>query len=143
MINPAETFALAWQHHQAGGFAQAEYFYRQVLQLNPRHADAWCFLAAVCQAQGKVAEAEGHYRRAVQLAPQYGSAHNCLGALLAQQDRLVEAAASFQQALRCEPDNAEAHYNLGLALHAQGQRQLQPSSSFGKPCTLDQIMPKL
>jgi tetratricopeptide (TPR) repeat protein len=122
MTTAAEMFALAWQHHQAGGFPQAEQLYRQVLQANPRHADAWCFLGAVCQAQGKFAEAEVNYRRAIQLAPMYGSAHNCLGALLAQQNRLAEAATSFQQALRHEPDNAEAHYNLGLALHAQGQR---------------------
>jgi len=124
MATVAEMFSLAWQHHQAGGFSQAEQLYRQVLQVNPSHVDAWCFLGAVCQAQGKLAEAETSFRRAVQLAPAYADAHNCLGVLLAQQDRLAEAVASFQQALRSEPDNAQAHYNLGLALNAQGQWEL-------------------
>jgi tetratricopeptide (TPR) repeat protein len=118
-----ELFGLAWQHHQTGRFPQAENLYRQGLQANPSHPDAWCFLGAVCQAQEKLADAELSYRRAIQLAPTYGSAHNCLGALLARQNRLAEAGASFREALRYEPDNAEAHYNLGLALNTQGQNQ--------------------
>jgi len=121
MATIAEVFSLAWQHHQAGGFTQAEQLYRQILQVNPSHVDAACFLGAVCQAQGKLAEAEMSYRRAVQLAPGYADAHNCLGALLAQEDRLAEAVASFQQALKADPDNAQTHYNLGLALNAQGE----------------------
>jgi protein O-GlcNAc transferase len=123
MTNPAEIFALAWRHHQVGGFAPAEHLYRQVLQGNPQHADAWCFLGAVCQAQGKLAEAESGYRRAVAIAPGYGSAHNCLGTLLAQLKRLPEAVASFQQALCSEPDNAEYHYNLGLAMNELGKHE--------------------
>jgi protein O-GlcNAc transferase len=123
MPTVAQVFALAWKHHQAGGLAQAEQLYKQVLQADPNHADASCFLGAVCQAQGRLAEAEMSYRRALSIAPNYGNAHNCLGVLLAQQNRFAEAGASFEQAVRFEPDNAEAHYNWGLALHARGQRQ--------------------
>jgi protein O-GlcNAc transferase len=118
----SQLFALAWKHHQTGGLAQAEQLYRQVLHSDPNHADAWCFLGAACQAQGKLAEAEMSYRRALQIAGNYGNAHNCLGVLLAQQNRFAEAGASFEQAVRHEPGNAEAHYNWGLALSAQGQR---------------------
>jgi protein O-GlcNAc transferase len=119
----AEMFARAWQHHQAGDICQAEQLYRQVLEANPRHADAWCFLGAACQAQGKLAEAEASYQRAVAIAPTYGSAHNCLGVLRAQQKRLTEAIASFDLALRSEPENPEYHYNLGLALNESGKHE--------------------
>jgi protein O-GlcNAc transferase len=122
MATVAELFALAWKHHQTGGLAQAEQLYRQVLHRDPHHADAWCFLGAACQAQGKLAEAEASYHRALQIAGNYSNAHNCLGVLLAQQNRFAEAGVSFQQAVCHEPGNAEAHYNWGLALHVQGQR---------------------
>ena len=59
MAEVAEVFSWAWQQHQAGQFAQAEQLYRHALQHDPRHADAWCFLGAACQAQGRLAEAEG------------------------------------------------------------------------------------
>jgi len=117
----AEVFSLAWKHHQAGGFSQAEQLYRQILQADPSHADACCFLGAACQAQGKLAEAERHYRQAVRLMPAYAGAHNCLGMLLAEQGQLTQAVASFQQGLRAQPHNAEIHNNLGLALARQGK----------------------
>jgi protein O-GlcNAc transferase len=117
----AEVFSLAWQHHQSGGFSQAEHLYRQILQADPSHADAWCFLGAACQSQGKMAEAEMGYRRAVQVLPRHASAHNCLGVLLAQHGQLAEAVASFRQAQRADPNNVEIQNNLGLALARIGQ----------------------
>jgi len=121
MPTVAEVFALAWKHHQAGGFAQAEQLYRHILQAEPAHADAWCFMGAACQSQGKLAEAEMNYRRAVQVLPGHISALNCLGVLLAEQGRLAEATSTFEQALRFAPRSAEIHNNLGLALARRGQ----------------------
>jgi predicted O-linked N-acetylglucosamine transferase (SPINDLY family) len=119
MATVAEVFTLAWQHHQAGGFAQAEQLYRHILNANPRHADAWCFLGAACQAQGKLADAETGYRRAVEVFPAHPSALNCLGVLLAEQGRLAEATATFEQALQVSPESADILNNLGLALARQ------------------------
>jgi len=116
----AEVFSLAIKHHQAGGVSEAERLYRQVVQADPSHADAWSCLGAACQAQGKLAEAETHYRRALQLAPDHASTHNCLGVLMAQQSQLAEAVANFQKALRFAPESAEIHNNLGLAFAHQG-----------------------
>jgi len=121
MATVAEVFSLGWKHHQAGGFVQAEQLYRQVLQADPSHSDAWCFLGAACQAQGKLAEAEANYRRAMQVLPGHASAHNCLGVLLAQRGQMAEAVASFQAARRSQPDNVEINNNLGLALARHGQ----------------------
>ena len=71
MASVAEVFGQAWQYHQAGSFPQAEQLYRQVLQVQPANADAWCFLAAVCQAQGRLAEAVSDFRQALQVLPSH------------------------------------------------------------------------
>jgi protein O-GlcNAc transferase len=119
----AQVFSEAWRLHQAGGFLQAESLYRQILQADPSHADAWCFLGAACQSQGKTAEAESHFRQAVRALPSHTSALNCLGVLLAEQGRYADATASFKQALVVEPRSVEIHNNLGLALSRQGKKE--------------------
>jgi tetratricopeptide (TPR) repeat protein len=115
----AEAFSLAFKHHQAGGFSEAERLYRQVLVADPGHVDAWSCLGAICQAQGKLNEAEGHYRRALKLAPAHASSHNCLGVFLALRGDYAEAVNHFQCALVGAPHNAEIHHNLGLAFARQ------------------------
>ena len=120
-MNIAETFALAWSHHQAGRFAEAERCYEQVVRADPAHADGWCFLGAACQAQGRLAEAETHLYRAVQLAPSHASAQNCLGVVQAQQGNYTQAVTTFQKALQHIPDSVEILNNLGLALSRQGE----------------------
>jgi len=138
MTTIPEMFSLARQHQQAGGFAQAEQLYRQILHGDPSHIDAYCFLGEVCETQGKLPDAEISYRRAIQLLPGHARAHNWLGIVLARQGRLVEAVASFKQAVRCDPNDAETHHNLAVAFDRQGQTaaaidsyrqalQLQPS----------------
>jgi tetratricopeptide (TPR) repeat protein len=121
VVTPAELFSLAWQQHQTGEIARAEQLYRQVLQSDPQHADAWCFLGAACQAQGRLAEAENCFRRAVQIIPSYAVAYNWLGMLLAQQGRFEEGVVSFQQGLSAQPGNVQILNNLGLALNRLGK----------------------
>jgi protein O-GlcNAc transferase len=115
----AETFALAWKHHQAGNLTHAEHLYRQIIQANPAHADSWCFLGGACQAQGRLAEAEQHYRRAAQLLPAHPSAGDCLGVVVAMQGRLEEAAEIFQAVLRVRPTDAQLYNNFGYLRYQQ------------------------
>ncbi|HYV39809.1 MAG TPA: tetratricopeptide repeat protein [Gemmataceae bacterium] len=124
MATAAELFDLAWKHHQAGDLAEAERLYREIIQADASHADAWCFLGAVCQAQGQKAEAEANYRQAIQLAPAFASALNSLGILLAEQGKLEEAAYNFLQVLQHHPTDTDAHNNLGLVRARQGDWEL-------------------
>jgi tetratricopeptide (TPR) repeat protein len=117
----ANIFSLAFKHHQAGGFSEAERLYRQVLLEEPTHVDAMSCLGAACQAQGNLKEAESHYRSALELVPAHASSHNCLGVLLAQRGDFAEAVDHFQCALVGAPHNAEIHHNLGLAFARQAK----------------------
>jgi superkiller protein 3 len=121
MSRLADIFVQARQYQQGGGSAQAEQLYRQILQTDPSHTDAWCGLGEICEAQGRFAEAEVSYQRAIQLSPGLGKAHNGLGIVLAQIGRLAQAVDSFQLAVAYEPHNAEFHHNLAVALDRQRQ----------------------
>ena len=112
MAAPAEVLALAWKIHEAGGFSHAEQLYRQVLEHDDTHVEAWCCLAGACQAQGKLAQAETAYRRAVQLAAHDASIRNNLGIILAQQGKHAESEAVFQQVLELAPEHVDALNNL-------------------------------
>jgi predicted O-linked N-acetylglucosamine transferase (SPINDLY family) len=119
----ADVFALAWKHHQAGSFSEAENLYREILKVDPGHADSWCFLGAACQAQGKMLDAEMYFRRAVQILPDHPSAGNCLGVILAQQGKYDDAGNLFQDLALRQPGDAGVHNNLGLIRARQGRWQ--------------------
>jgi Flp pilus assembly protein TadD len=120
MPTVTDLFSLAFRQHQAGSLAQAEQLYRQVLQTEPSHADAWSCLGAACQAQGKLTDAQASYQEALRLSPGHASAHNCLGVLLAQQGQLSEALSNFRAAAQSAPQSPEIVRNLCLALFEQG-----------------------
>jgi predicted O-linked N-acetylglucosamine transferase (SPINDLY family) len=117
----AQTFALAWQHHQAGNLAQAVTLYKQILQANPAHYDAWCFLGGAYQAQGRLEDAEASFRRAFQLSPDHPSAGDCLGVVIATQGRLAEAGEIFEALLQYRPTDSQVYNNLGYLRYQQGR----------------------
>ena len=47
MATISEALAIALQHHQAGQLPQAEQIYRQILEVEPNHADAWHLLGVL------------------------------------------------------------------------------------------------
>ena len=61
-VTITEALALAVKRHQAGDVGYAEEIYRRVLQADPAHGDARCYLAAVCLATDRPQEAAEHYQ---------------------------------------------------------------------------------
>ena len=49
-----QTLQQALEHHQNGRLNQAEQLYRQVLQVDPRQADALHLLGVLAQQAGKI-----------------------------------------------------------------------------------------
>ena len=111
----------ALQHYQAGRLAEAERLFRQVLAVNPRHADSLHLLGVIAYQTGRHDLAVDMIGKAIAINPREASLQSNLGNLLLQQGRLDEAVASYRRAIELKPDFSEALNNLGNALRAQKQ----------------------
>src|SRR5947208_935247 len=123
MPTATEVFALALKHFQSGGFSQAEYLCRQILRADPSIANAWCFLGAACQSQGKLGEAIKSYQQALRLKPDYAEAYYNLGLALEASGNGDAAIVQLHQALARNPDYADAIRELERILANQETKQ--------------------
>jgi predicted O-linked N-acetylglucosamine transferase (SPINDLY family) len=116
-----QAFNLALQHQQAGRLGQAETLYRQILAVQPDHAEALHLLGLIAFDAHRFAEGEDYLRRAIALAP--NQPHYCfnLGHNLLQRNRPAEAIDLLRRALQLDPTLVDAWVDLGGVLHALGQ----------------------
>ncbi len=121
MATISEALAIAIQHHQAGRLQAAEQIYRQILAVEPNHADAWDLLGVIAHQVGKHEVAVEYIARAVGLNENSAAFHNNLGGAYRALRRIPEALACFRRALELKPDYAEAHNNLGAGLYDRGK----------------------
>ncbi len=117
----SEVFDRTLRLHQAGNLSAAESLYRQILALEPDHADAMQFLGLIAHQAGQHEAALELIGRAIALNDQAPHFYINLGEVLRTVGRLDEAAASHRRALALMPDSAEAYNNLGNTLDAQGK----------------------
>ncbi|MGD0464172.1 MAG: tetratricopeptide repeat protein [Tepidisphaeraceae bacterium] len=108
-------------HYRAGRLAEAERIYRQILALQPNHADALHMLGVLAVQAGQLDAGIELIRRAIAICSTRAFYYRNLGKALLDIGRLDEAIAAHRQAIRLKPDDAEAHTNLGNALKAKGQ----------------------
>jgi len=120
-MNVARTLNLARQHHQAGRLSEAERLYRQILAVEPAHADALHLLGVVALQCGHGGGAVELIGKAIALNPYQADFFDHLGAAMLALGRWDEAAANFREAIRLNPEYAEAHNNLGCALEPLGR----------------------
>ncbi len=121
MATIPEQFSLAVEHHQAGRLQAAESLYRQILAVEPNHADAIHLLGMVAYQQGQHEVAAQFVQRAIALDGNAAVFHNNLSQVFKDQGKLDEAVACCRRALELKPDYATAHNNLGNALNLQGK----------------------
>jgi predicted O-linked N-acetylglucosamine transferase (SPINDLY family) len=124
-----QTFERALQYHQAGNLQQAEALYRQILQSEPRHADARHLLGVLAHQAGRSDLAIPYIQQAIQLQPAFPEAYNNLGIVQMALGKPAEAAASFRHALILKPGLADGHNNLGLALRDM-EKHAEAAASF-------------
>ena len=79
----AEAMAIAFNYHQRGDLAEAEKIYRQIVEAEPQHADAWHLLGVAAQQAGRTAEAAESIARAVAINGSNPTYYNHLGAAYA------------------------------------------------------------
>ncbi|MDG2223138.1 MAG: tetratricopeptide repeat-containing glycosyltransferase family protein [Rubripirellula sp.] len=108
-----ETLSNAWRLHQAGQIQQAEEYYRQVLNQDPKHADAWVYLGIALFDRREFAESTQAYREALKLNDRNPIAWNNLGNSLRMQGSVEEADQCFARALQQRPNYLSALKNRG------------------------------
>ena len=78
-MTPQQAFDLALQHHQAGRLADAETLYRQILAVQPDHANTLHLLGAVALMTGRCEEALPLIARAIAACPTHPVYHSNMG----------------------------------------------------------------
>jgi len=116
-----QAFALAQQHHKAGRLVEAEDLYRQILAVQPGHAEALHHYGIIAQQTGRHDLAIEWIGRALALQPDNPAAHSNLGEAYRTAGLIEEAIKSLQRAIQLRPDFPVAHFNLGNALKDQAR----------------------
>lgn len=136
-MTPAEAFAAATRHHQAGQLADAERLYAQVLVAEPGHLHALVLSGALAHMGGRNEQAVDLFGRALAINEQPDFHYN-IGLAKWALGRRAEATTHWTRAVALNPNFAQAHLNLGNALREDGRLdealshlrqalQLQPS----------------
>ena len=120
-METSQLIALGLQYHRSGDFAQAEFAYRQVLEVEPSNADVWCVLGMVQRAQGRLDEAIASQQQALQIRPQFVEALVNLGNVFTVLDQPERAVPLYRQALEYQPDHTEAPHEPGRGPRTQDQ----------------------
>jgi protein O-GlcNAc transferase len=128
MKTTQQKMALALEHYSSGRLRDTEGLCREILDVQPQHAEALHLLGVLAHRTGHVDAAVDLVRRAIANAPHAVEYYSNLGVMLTSQGRLDDAAAACREALGRYPDLPEAHYNLGNALQAAGQLEAAQAS---------------
>jgi protein O-GlcNAc transferase len=107
MATTAEALAVALEHHQAGRLSDAEAIYRQIVEAEPNHADAWHLLGVIAHQAGQFETAIEYIGRAIALNGNDGAFPSNLGEVYRARRMFSEAIASYRRALELSPHLAD------------------------------------
>jgi tetratricopeptide (TPR) repeat protein len=115
-----QILARGLAHHQSGHLAEAEACYRELLRIEPDHAEALHLLGVIAQQNGDYAQAERLIRSAIARNPLAADYHNNLGNTHRLQGDLTRAISSYRQANALDANQIEALHSLANSLADRG-----------------------
>ena len=131
-----DSFQTAVQHHQAGRLQQAEETYSQILEADPRHADALHFLGVLFHHKGNHAKAFELITKAIEINPSAAYYYNNLGSVLAEQNDIQAAEENYRKAVELMPTYVEGYSNLAKLYYLQ-EKISEAISCYQKVLELD------
>lgn len=135
----SEHYARGMRAMELGLYAEAVTAFQNVLQLNPKHAEAYCELGAVYRLQDKTNDAADAYRHALALlaSPEtHGVAHVCLARIYHAQGKFADAEKHAQNAVMLLPTAAEPFLRLG-DIYVQRGKLAAAQQAYQKAIALD------
>lgn len=116
--------------------AQAEHYWRQAIDLNPKASQPYFNLGLLYATQRREDQAEQCYRQALAFDPENLVALANLGNLLAQGRRDAEAEQYYRKLLALDPGDAAIHSNLGVSL-ANRKQDVEAEQCYRRALALD------
>lgn len=102
--------------HQTGDLDAAAPIYKQILEHDPKQADALHFAGLLSHQQGDDEQGIDLIRRSLEVFPGNAGAHNNLGNVYKRAGRSEEAIDSYSAALGINPNHADTWNNFGVLL---------------------------
>lgn len=106
----------AQREHGAGNWARARQLYLQILETDPRHAEAWHLLGALAYQANNHALAIEFMEKALAIDASQPNFHANLGCAYRAVGNLAKAETALKKAARLSPRDPEVHVNLGAVL---------------------------
>jgi protein O-GlcNAc transferase len=119
-ISIHQALSLAVQHHNRGQLNEAEHLYRQILSVEPNHADALHMLGIIQRRRGDSPAAIDLILRAISVQPACLNANFNLGNALRDAGRSDEAIAAYRRSISLKQNLSQSYHNLGCLLRDQG-----------------------
>lgn len=116
-LPPALKEALAL--HTDGQVKEAIDLYNQVIEKNPKIAEAYNWRGMAYEEIGDTDKALADFNQAIQIAGNYADAYNNRGEIQRKLSKLPLAVEDFKRAISYDKNFAEAHYNLALVYEQQ------------------------
>ncbi|HEY9852599.1 MAG TPA: tetratricopeptide repeat protein [Leptolyngbyaceae cyanobacterium] len=113
----AEALSLYYR----GEFTEAERKYREILQLNSNHAEAWWGLGIVYYMLGEYQDALEMLYRSLDFDSASPNSHYSLGLVLEKIGYLPQAVQAYKKAIALAPHWIEVYDNLGKVLSEMGE----------------------
>ncbi len=112
------TLHVALEHHDRNELQEAAALYREILGIDPEHADSLFLLGMIASAGGDRQAALQLLRAAVRSRPGAAHMHQALGEALTRANRAAAALHCYWRFLALEPENPLAYVQVGDALRA-------------------------